>query len=202
MRHRSTTPGPPVDDEGFALFATPIGRCGIAWGPNGVRGVQLPERATSSTRAQIACRAPFGSELAPPPHIQLLVTAILAMLDGELVELSGATLDMDGVPAFHRAVYEATRTIPTGTTLTYGEVAALAGAPRAARAAGQALRRNPFPLIVPCHRVLAAGGIGGFSADGGVGTKRRLLALEGVVFPDTPKAGGRTARRPGWAVPG
>ena len=178
----------PVAGEGFALFDTPIGRCGIAWGPNRVRGVQLPERTVSATRAGTARRVPLGSEQVPPPPIRSVIAAILASLDGELVDLSGVALEMDGVPEFHRAVYRAVRIIPTGTTLTYGEVAALCGAPRAARAVGQALGRNPFPLIVPCHRVLAAGGIGGFSADGGVGTKLRLLALEGAL-PASPSAG-------------
>ena len=88
---------------------------------------------------------------------------------------------MDGVPEFHRRVYEAARAIPPGNTLSYGDIAKRVGAPGAARAVGQALGRNPFPIVVPCHRVLAAGGkIGGFSAQGGVATKRRMLAIEGA----------------------
>ncbi len=162
------------------MFETPVGRCAIAWGPSGVRGTQLPERTSAATRARIAERVPSGGEQSTPPDIRRVIAAILASLDGELVDLAGARLDMAGIPAFHQAVYEAARTIPTGTTLTYGQVAVLAGAPGAARAVGSALRRNPFPLIVPCHRVVAAGGIGGFSAQGGITTKRRLLALERV----------------------
>ncbi|MGH9078814.1 MAG: methylated-DNA--[protein]-cysteine S-methyltransferase [Acidimicrobiales bacterium] len=186
------TKGPP-GREGFTLFGTPIGGCAVAWGPSCVRGVQLPERTAAATRARIAGRVPQGHEGAPPADIRRLITGILAQFDGEMTDLSGATLDMDGIPPFHRAVYEATRSIPTGATLTYGQVAALAGAPRAARAVGHALARNPFPLVVPCHRVLSAGGIGGFSADGGVITKRRLLALEGVRLPEAPApATGRT----------
>src|SRR5262249_61450420 len=88
-------------------------------------------------------------------------------------------LDRTGVPAFRRRVYEAARTIPPGQTLSYGEVAACAGSPGAARAVGQALGKNPFAIVVPCHRVLAAGGrVGGFSAQGGIATKLRLLALQ------------------------
>ncbi len=181
MANRKATVSRSAGGEGFALFGTPIGGCAIAWGRSGVRGTQLPERKASGTRARIAGRVPQGQEQTPPPDIRRLIEVILASLDGELVDLSRATLEMDGLPPFHRRVYEATRTIPTGTTLTYGQVAALAGAPRAARAVGHALRRNPFPLLVPCHRVLGAGGIGGFSADGGIATKRRLLSLEGVT---------------------
>lgn len=177
---------------GFSLFATPVGRCGIAWSAAGtdpparvhaVQAVQLPERDEATTRARLARRLPLARAEDPPPDIRRLIEGIRATFDGELVDLSGVTLDYRGVPRFHRAVYEAARTIPAGTTHTYGEVAAMAGAPRAARAVGHALARNPFPLIVPCHRVLAAGGIGGFSADGGVATKRRLLALEGIERP-------------------
>lgn len=178
---------------GFCLFATPVGRCGIAWSAAGtgprvhaVRAVQLPERDEAATRARLARRIPLPRAGDPPPDIRRLIDGIRATLDGELVDLSGVTLDYRGVPRFHRTVYEAARTIPAGTTHTYGEVAALAGAPRAARAVGHALARNPFPLVVPCHRVLAAGGIGGFSADGGVATKRRLLALEGIECPAGP----------------
>jgi methylated-DNA-[protein]-cysteine S-methyltransferase len=181
VSNRPTTPTRSAGREGFALFGTPIGRCGIAWGGSGVRGTQLPERTASRTRARISGRVPLGGERTPPVDVRRLIKMVLASLDGELVDLTGARLDMDGIAPFHRAVYEATRTIPTGTTLTYGQVAAMAGAPRAARAVGHALGRNPFPLIVPCHRVLGAVGIGGFTADGGITTKRRLLALEGVT---------------------
>ena len=173
--------------QGFAIFGTPIGRCGIAWrvdapGPR-VLAVQLPERNPAATRARLARRVPLARQQDPPTEIRRVITAIRATLDGEMIDLSATPLDYDGLPRFHAAVYEAARTIPAGSTHTYGEVAALAGAPRAARAVGHALACNPFPLIVPCHRVLAATGIGGFSAEGGVATKRRLLALEGVDPP-------------------
>jgi O-6-methylguanine DNA methyltransferase len=169
---------------GFALFDTPIGRCGIAWGPGGVAGVQLPEAREAATRARLARRFPDATLAPPPPGVADAIAAIGALLRGERVELRTIALDMAGVPAFHRRVYDVARAIPPGTTLTYGEVAARAGAPGAARAVGQALGRNPFAIVVPCHRVLAAGGrVGGFSANGGVHTKLKLLALERAATP-------------------
>jgi methylated-DNA-[protein]-cysteine S-methyltransferase len=166
---------------GFALFDTAIGRCGVAWGERGVAGVQLPEAGERETRARMLQRFPTAGEAAPPPEVQCVIDRIVALLCGEASDLSTIALDMDHVPAFHRRVYEAARAIPAGMTLSYGDIAARVGAPGAARAVGQALGRNPFPIVVPCHRVLAAGGkIGGFSALGGIATKRRMLAIEGA----------------------
>ena len=166
---------------GFALFDTAIGRCGVAWGERGVAGIQLPEAGERETRARMLQRFPAAGESAPPPEVQRVIDRIVALLCGEASDLSTIALDMGQVPAFHRRVYEAARAIPPGMTLSYGEIAARVGAPGAARAVGQALGRNPFPIVVPCHRVLAAGGkIGGFSAQGGIATKRRMLAIEGV----------------------
>jgi len=166
---------------GFALFDTTIGRCGVAWGQRGVAGVQLPEAGERETRARMLHRFPAAGEAAPPPEVQRAIDRIVALLRGETSDLSAVPLDMNGVPEFHRRVYEAARTIPPGKTLSYGDIARRVGAPGAARAVGQALGRNPFPIVVPCHRVLAAGGkIGGFSAQGGIATKRRMLAIEGA----------------------
>jgi methylated-DNA-[protein]-cysteine S-methyltransferase len=171
---------------GFALFDTAIGRCGVAWGERGIAGVQLPEAGERETRARMLQRFPAAGEAAPPLEVQRVVDRIVALLRGEVNDLSTVKLDMDEVPAFHRRVYEAARVIPPGMTLSYGDIAARVGAPGAARAVGQALGRNPFPIIVPCHRVLAAGGkIGGFSAQGGIATKRRMLAIEGVQLNGT-----------------
>ncbi len=164
---------------GFTLFDTPLGRCGIAWGPRGVIGVQLPEARETATRARFIERFPEASEAAPPPAIARAIDAIIASLKGEASDLAALPLDMTGVPEFRRRAYEVVRAIPPGETLSYGEVAARCFSPGAARAVGQALRHNPFAIIVPCHRVLAAGGkLGGFSAEGGIGTKLRLLSLE------------------------
>jgi methylated-DNA-[protein]-cysteine S-methyltransferase len=166
---------------GFALFETAVGDCGIAWSDRGVIGFQLPEADAPSTRRCMASRFPGAIETQPPPEIRRGIDAIVSLLRGEEADLSFISLDMDGVPAFHQRVYEVARTIPPGATLTYGEIARRLGDPGSARAVGQALGRNPIPVIVPCHRVTAAGGkTGGFSAPGGASTKLTLLAIEGA----------------------
>jgi methylated-DNA-[protein]-cysteine S-methyltransferase len=171
----------------FALFDTPIGRCGIAWGGRGIAGIQLPERRDDATRTRMLERFPGAEEAPLPSDARRAVEAILALLGGEGTDLSSIPLDMEGVPPFHRKVYDVARGIPAGETLSYGEVAARLGSPGASRAVGQALGRNPFAIIVPCHRVLAAGGkVGGFSANGGIGTKLKLLSIEGATTNGKP----------------
>jgi methylated-DNA-[protein]-cysteine S-methyltransferase len=171
----------------FSLFDTAIGQCGIAWNDRGVVGVQLPEASEGGTRMRMLQRFPAAGEAAPPPEIRRALDSIVALLEGEAADLSAIALDMAEVPPFHRRVYERARRIPPGATLSYGEIAAGIGSPGAARAVGQALGQNPFPIVVPCHRVLAAGGkIGGFSAHGGVATKRRMLAIEGAPVAGKP----------------
>jgi methylated-DNA-[protein]-cysteine S-methyltransferase len=169
--------------DALLLFDTGIGRCGIAWGDLGVAAVQLPEDRDALTRARLLRRLPRASE-APPPHdVARAVEGIVALLEGERVDLGFVELDLGDVPPFHRRVYDAARAVPAGTTTTYGELAARIHSPRSARAVGQAMARNPFPIVVPCHRVLSSGGkVGGFSANGGLGTKMRMLAIEGVVL--------------------
>lgn len=163
----------------LALFDTEIGRCGLAWGADGIIGVQLPEGSDAAARARLCRRFRGAEEAPPPPDVERAIGAIVALLGGGASDLSFIALDMDRVPAFHRRVYDVARTIPPGETLTYGEVAARVGEPGSARAVGQALGRNPFPIVVPCHRVVAAGGrAGGFSAKGGVSTKVRMLGIE------------------------
>lgn len=164
---------------GFTLFDTAIGRCGIAWGDRGVVGVQLPEVDEAKTRARLRRWFPEAREASPPPGVRGALDGIVALLQGEASDLSAVVLDMDRVLPFNRRVYEAARTIPPGETLSYGDLAARVGDRGAARDVGKALGQNPFAIIVPCHRVLAAGGaIGGFSAPGGIATKHRLLAIE------------------------
>ena len=143
---------------GFALFETAIGPCGIAWGERGVVGVQLPESSEARTRARLGRRFPEAREAPPPPDVQRAIEGIVALLEGERRDLADVALDMDGLPAFERGVYEVARTIAPGATLTYGEIAARLGARGEARAVGEALGHNPFPIVVPCHRVLAAHG--------------------------------------------
>jgi methylated-DNA-[protein]-cysteine S-methyltransferase len=168
-------------DRHFALFDTAIGACGIVWSARGIAGVQLPNRDEQATRARLARRHPDAREVPPPEHVQRAVDGIVALLRGERRDLNAIVIDVDALPDFNRKVYAVARTIPAGSTLTYGEIAERLGDKLLARAVGQALGENPIPLIVPCHRVLATGGkSGGFSAAGGVVTKLRLLSIEGA----------------------
>jgi methylated-DNA-[protein]-cysteine S-methyltransferase len=166
----------------FSLFETAVGTCAIAWSDRGVTSVWLPEHTDAQTRARISRRFPSIVESDPPPFVTHAIAGIVALLEGEARDLTDIQLDFDDtVPEFHRRVYDVTRTITPGRTLSYGEVAERVGEPDAARAVGQALGRNPIPIIVPCHRVLAAAGrTGGFSAPGGTATKLQLLAIEGA----------------------
>ncbi len=169
------------------MFATPIGPGAIAWNERGVVGVQLPEDSEPAARARVRKRFPGARELAPPPEVARAIDAVAALLAGEAVDLSFVVLDEQRVEPFDRSVYAVARTIPPGTTRTYGEIARDLGDPRLARAVGRALARNPFPIVVPCHRILAAGaGLGGFSAPGGTKTKVRLLEIEGAATGRTP----------------
>jgi methylated-DNA-[protein]-cysteine S-methyltransferase len=172
---------------GFCLFDTAIGACGIAWGDAVIAGVQLPENGQTQGRARLQRRFPGTAELPPPPFVQTVIERVRALLAGARDSLQDVALDMEGVPPFHQRVYEIARAIPPGRTLTYGEVAAQLGDPGAARAVGQALGHNPFAPVVPCHRVLAAGTrSGGFSAEGGVATKLKMLEIEKAQLGATP----------------
>jgi methylated-DNA-[protein]-cysteine S-methyltransferase len=165
--------------QGFTLFDTAIGACGIAWGVQGIVGVQLPEHDATATHDRLQRRYPGASEAPPPPNVRQTIDAVIALLRGEACDLSAAALDMRGVSRFHQQIYAVARGIPPGATLSYGEIATRLGDRGAARTVGEAMARNPFPIIVPCHRVLAANGkMGGFSATGGVATKLRLLNIE------------------------
>jgi methylated-DNA-[protein]-cysteine S-methyltransferase len=167
--------------ESYALFETPIGMCGIAWGERGVVAVQLPESSERETRTRMLRGRANAREEQPSVDIRRAIDAIVALLSGHDNDLTEITLDMRGVPDFHRRVYEVARAIPVGDTSTYGVIATKLGDPTAARAVGQALGRNPFPIVIPCHRVLAANGkLGGFSGGGGNVTKLRMLAIEGA----------------------
>ncbi len=171
----------------FTLFDTPIGRCGIAWGARGLVRVQLPEAREADTRARLTKSFTDTAEESPPADVRRTIDDIVALLRGESRDLSKISLDTQRVPPFHQRVYEVARTIPPGATLTYGEIAARLGDRTAARAVGQALGRNPFAIVVPCHRVLAAGGkLGGFSAAGGITTKLRMLAIEATHANSEP----------------
>lgn len=164
-----------ADPRGFATFDSPIGACGIAWSGAGIARVMLP----GARRA--------GPEADPPAPIRRAIERIAALLHGARDDLADLALDWDGIEPFERRVYVAARAIGPGHTRTYGEVAASIGEPGAARAVGRALGANRFAIVVPCHRVLAAGGrSGGFSAPGGVDTKRRLLEIEHARIGSEP----------------
>lgn len=172
-----------MNDLDFHLFTTAIGDCGVVWSGRGIAGVQLPEKSAPATRARIARRFPDARETAPPPDITRAVADMVALLAGEPKDLSSLAVDFDDTSEFDRRVYAVARTIPPGGTLSYGEIAERLGDRKLAREVADALSRNPVPLIVPCHRVLAAGGkMGGFSAPGGVRTKLRLLSIEGARY--------------------
>lgn len=164
----------------YALFDTAIGRCGLAWGPRGILGAQLPEKTQEATRTRLLRHCPHADEIAPPKPVARAIADIQALLGGEKKSLRAVNLDMSRTPAFNARIYETTRAIPPGATRTYGEIARAIGDASAARAVGQALGRNPFALIVPCHRVVGADfRLVGFSASGGIATKRKLLEIEG-----------------------
>jgi methylated-DNA-[protein]-cysteine S-methyltransferase len=172
----------------IAIFETAIGACGIAWDERGIAAVQLPEASERKTRARLLRRFPEAREASPSLDVQRAIDGITALLRGEASDLSAIALNTNDLPEFNRRVYEVARAIPPGATLSYGEIAAKLGEPpQVARDVGQALGQNPFPIIVPCHRVLAANGKpGGFSASGGVTTKLRLLTIEGAKTSDEP----------------
>jgi methylated-DNA-[protein]-cysteine S-methyltransferase len=174
----------PATGGGFALFETAIGTCGNAWHDGTLMGVQLPERDAAATRARLRRRFPSARESKPSSDMATVIERIVSLLSGERVDLTSVAVDMDGLPEFDRDVYVAARAIPPGATLTYGEIAKQIGRPGSARDVGSALGRNPFAIVVPCHRVVAANGkAGGFSAGRGVETKLRLLAIEGGAGP-------------------
>ena len=174
----------------YCLFETPLGACGIAWKeretsriPPVVTFFQLPEATRSVTDMRIAGRSGGRDARVPPPHIAGIIRRVRMHLRGDVQDFLDIAVDLDGAGPFARQVYEAVRKIPPGRTRSYGELAADMNRPTASRAVGQALGRNPIPLIIPCHRVLGhSGKPGGFSAHGGVETKARLLEIEGATI--------------------
>ena len=170
-----------MSGRGYTIFDTSVGRCGIAWGDLGVLGVQLPEAREIETRRRLFQLFPDARELRPSPDIQSAIEGIVALLRGKAADFSEVRLDMTGIPPFNARVYDFTRSIPRGETMTYGEVAARLGASGAVQSVAQAISKNPFMVIVPCHRVLEAGGYADrISAYGGSISKRRLLSIEGA----------------------
>lgn len=174
--------------EHYCLFDTAIGSCGVAWSEQGLTRVQLPEADRNSTERRLRARSGGTRSDDPPPQIKQLIDEIQRFATGERVDFSSAVLDLSKVGPIDREIQIAARSIGWGTTATYGDLARQTGTPGDARGVGQAMSRNPMPIVIPCHRVLAKGNkLGGFSAYGGTVTKERLLALEGVrVGDDAP----------------
>jgi methylated-DNA-[protein]-cysteine S-methyltransferase len=175
----------------YTLFDTAIGWAGLAWSDKGLVGCHLPDVDPETARRSFLRKNPEAVEAPPTPDIAKAITDIRALMAGERPDLLDVVIDIARVPEFNARVYAIARAIPPGETLTYGEIAARLGDKLLARDVGAALGQNPWPIVVPCHRVTAAGGkLGGFSARGGVNTKVRLLQIEGaaVVAPPPPKA--------------
>ena len=170
------------------VFETKLGFAGIAWSDDGiVTRFRLPDADRAKAERQFAGKAVPG---APPPGVAAVIAEAQRYFAGERIDFSAIDLDLASVDPSRRPIYAALRKVGFGETVTYGELARRAGAnaPTAAQEVGIAMARNPVPLIIPCHRVLAAGGkIGGFSAPGGADTKQRMLALEGVFIGNQPR---------------
>ncbi|MGA2056005.1 MAG: methylated-DNA--[protein]-cysteine S-methyltransferase [Bradyrhizobium sp.] len=170
----------------YTIFDTAIGRCGIAWGESGIVGVQLPEAREIETRKRLFLLYPEARETRPTPGVKAAIEGIVALLRGETGDFADVALDMGGIHVFDQRVYQLTSRIPRGETLTYNEMAARLGASGAVRSVAQAIARNPFVVIVPCHRVLEAGSYTDkMSPHGGVISKRRLLSIEGAGSPSS-----------------
>ena len=167
----------------YTSFPTAIGTCAVAWTDKGLCLLHLPGASTEQTIRSLVARLGAGaaatSRTAAPAWVANALARITRHLDGEPQDFRDVPLDLERVAPFRRKVYEAARSLPSGRTTTYGELASKTGAPGGARAVGQSMAQNPLPIVIPCHRVLAAGNaIGGFSAPGGADTKRRLLEIE------------------------
>lgn len=172
-------------DERHLMFPTAFGTGGLAWRDQGLTRLLIPERDASIVERRLS--GGMKTEAGEAPEwVAWAIVALQRYFAGRHIDFAGINLDLSGCSAFHRRIYQALQGIGWGQTTTYGALAAEVGAPDAARAIGQAMGRNPLPIIIPCHRVLASGGkIGGFSSPGGATTKERLLVLEGVRRPQS-----------------
>jgi methylated-DNA-[protein]-cysteine S-methyltransferase len=171
---------------GYTIFDTSVGRCGIAWGPAGIVGVHLPEAREIETRGRMLRQYPDARDMRPILNVEIAIEGIAALLRGQVADFTDVTLDMRGISPFNQRVYAFARTIPRGETRIYGEVASHLRASGAAHSVAQAIARNPFMIIVPCHRVLEAGSYADkISPNGGSISKRRLLSIEGAGSPSS-----------------
>ena len=178
----------------YDIFDTALGPCGVRWSPRGICGVQLPmadaDTLTDKMRQD-------GAEAGRPTRaVGVAMRKMQRHLDGRLDPLTSLELDLSALTPFRAAISQVLRTVGPGQTITYGELARAVGKPGATQAAGSAMANNPLPLVIPCHRVLAAGGsLGGFSAHGGVSTKLRLLSVEGADLAPVARRGISELRR-------
>jgi methylated-DNA-[protein]-cysteine S-methyltransferase len=174
--------------QNYFVFETAAGFCGIAWSDAGITRFMLPSSTAAATEHNLQRRVANARPGTPPAHVVAAVEAAKRYFAGEQIDFSDLQLDLSGQDAFFKQIYDAARRVGWGRTTTYGTLAKEIGAgPEVARSVGQAMATNPVPLIIPCHRVLAAGGkLGGFSAPGGSATKQRMLELEGSLAPPPP----------------
>ena len=174
----------------YLIFETAAGFCGIAWNGVGITRFQLPTRTSEAAARALLRRTPDAERGTPAAEVAEAIAAVKRYFEGKEIDFSGFKLDLDEQNPFFERIYEAARRVGWGHTTTYGTLAKELGAgPEAARDVGQAMATNPVALIIPCHRVLAAGGkIGGFSAPGGSAAKTRMRALEGVRLDPPPPA--------------
>ena len=175
------------------IFDTAIGPCGVAWNDRGLVGMQLPEQDRAATERRLAAKAQSAGAAEPPPSVAAVVDDIKRYLAGEQVDFAAVAVDLSSLDPYRQKLYATMRALAWGSTTTYGELAKKLGATgwEGARDVGEAMGRNPVPVVIPCHRVLAAGGkLGGFSAHGGAKTKAKLLALEGVHLDSGPRLPG------------
>jgi len=174
----------------YAIFDTQAGFCAIAWSESGIVRFQLPDKSAAAAERHILRRLPEAQPGTPPDSVAAVIAAAQRYFAGEKIDFTEVTVDLHGQDAFFKRIYDAARRVDWGNTTTYGTLAKELGAgPEAARDVGQAMAKNPVPLIIPCHRVLAAGGkVGGFSAPGGSTAKLRMLALEGNDLAPPPPA--------------
>ena len=169
----------------LSLFDTALGRCGIAWGPAGIRATSFPHEDDAVTLAYLRKRARGAAAASAPDALARVIDDIVALFGGEPRDLAYAALDLEGVGQFVCGVYEQPQAFKPGSLTTYGGFARALGDVALSQRVGQALGRNPFPIIVPCHRIVgASGAMTGFSAPGGTDLKRRLLKIEGALAPD------------------
>ncbi|TKT80369.1 methylated-DNA--[protein]-cysteine S-methyltransferase [Aquamicrobium sp. LC103] len=177
------------DRTGHHILETPLGFIGIRWSGDGLTRLALPGRSRESVARRVAGDTEETALEDAPAFVAGTLDLLARYCRGEQVDFSAVPVDIPGLDPFRRAIYAAARRLAYGEVTTYGELADSAGFPKMARETGQALGQNPVPIVVPCHRIVAAGGkIGGFSAPGGSATKERLLLMEGVHVGPPPSA--------------